>query len=250
MPTAEIKTKVLAHLVDNIVTGHDNHTTSGIIGWRFVLDVLSANGHSDVAHAMLTQTSYPSFGYQILNKYEPSTTLWELWDSDQAGPGMNSRNHIMFGGPGGWLHTYVGGISNTKGTIGYQNVRFAPPGELMVLDTPSQQPMTEGSATKHTGRGTYGLFWNLANSSDAMGQSSGVLLSIRSTAPANSIATTVVPLLGATAATVVITESGNAVWTSGHYVAGVDGITGAQVVAQAIEIAHGSGVFDFRLAQQ
>jgi alpha-L-rhamnosidase len=68
MPTAAIKNKVLGHLVDNIVNGHDNHTTSGIIGWRFVLDVLSANGHSDVAHAMMTQTSYPSFGYQILNK--------------------------------------------------------------------------------------------------------------------------------------------------------------------------------------
>ena len=36
-------------------------------------------------------------GYMIANKYEPATTLWELWNSDDQGPGMNSRNHIMFG---------------------------------------------------------------------------------------------------------------------------------------------------------
>jgi hypothetical protein len=51
--------------------------------------------------------------------------------------------------------------------------------------------------------------------------------------------------LGTAAAGVVITESGQAVWKSGAYVAGVDGVTGAKVVAQAIEIAHGSGTFDF-----
>jgi hypothetical protein len=28
---------------------------------------------------------------------------------------MNSRNHIMFGGNGVWLHTYIGGINNAPG---------------------------------------------------------------------------------------------------------------------------------------
>ena len=34
--------------------------------------------------------------------YEPATTLWELWNSDTQGPGMNSRNHIMFGTVSSW----------------------------------------------------------------------------------------------------------------------------------------------------
>lgn len=35
---------------------------------------------------------------------EPATTMWELWNSDQEGPGMNSRNHIMFGTVSSFLH--------------------------------------------------------------------------------------------------------------------------------------------------
>lgn len=34
---------------------------------------------------------YPSFGYEINNVFEPATTVWELWNSDTTGPGMNSR---------------------------------------------------------------------------------------------------------------------------------------------------------------
>jgi hypothetical protein len=44
MPTPAIKQAVVDGLVLNINT-HDNHTTSGIIGWRFVPEALSANGH-------------------------------------------------------------------------------------------------------------------------------------------------------------------------------------------------------------
>jgi alpha-L-rhamnosidase len=82
MPSAAIKQQVVDGLVANIVTAHTNHTTTGIIGWRFEPDVLSANGHGDVAYALLTQRTYPSIGYEILSSSEPATTLWEkvkLW---------------------------------------------------------------------------------------------------------------------------------------------------------------------------
>ena len=105
MPTPDIKAKVLANLVKNIIVGHTNHTTSGIIGWRYVPGVLSKNGLGDLAYALMTQTTYPSIGYEALNIGEPATTLWELWDSDVQGTGMNSRNHIMFGGNGVCTHT-------------------------------------------------------------------------------------------------------------------------------------------------
>jgi hypothetical protein len=36
----------------------------------------------------------------VTTEGEPATTLWELWNGDEAGPSMNSRNHIMFGGNG------------------------------------------------------------------------------------------------------------------------------------------------------
>eukprot|EP01052_Picozoa_sp_SAG31_P019143 SAG31_NODE_1385_length_8573_cov_27.673118_6_plen_198_part_00 len=76
-PSIAIKTKVLDHLVSNILA-HENHTTCGIIGWRFQLDVLSENGYGDLAYALITQQTYPSFGYEILSTDEPATTVWEL----------------------------------------------------------------------------------------------------------------------------------------------------------------------------
>jgi alpha-L-rhamnosidase len=81
-PDAATKEAVLAHLVNDIVVTHSNHTTCGIIGWRWELDILSANGYADVAYAIITQQTYPGYGYEILNEYEPATTVWELWDGD------------------------------------------------------------------------------------------------------------------------------------------------------------------------
>ena len=53
-PPPDLKPKVLETLVENILA-HHNHTTCGIIGWRFELDVLSANGYGDLAYALMTQ---------------------------------------------------------------------------------------------------------------------------------------------------------------------------------------------------
>jgi len=46
---------------------------------------------------MTLQNTYPSYGYEIegVGNDEPATTLWELWNSDVAGPGMNSRFYII-----------------------------------------------------------------------------------------------------------------------------------------------------------
>eukprot|EP00040_Diaphanoeca_grandis_P031770 m.190577 g.190577 ORF g.190577 m.190577 type:complete len:1125 (-) comp32410_c0_seq1:45-3419(-) len=376
------KAGVLARLVQNIVGLHGNHSTSGIIGFRYVMDVLSDNGQADIALAILTQTAYPSFGYQILNKYEPATTVWELWESDVTGPRMNSRNHIMFGGPGSWLHTYVGGIKNAAGSIGYESVWFAPPATLItaaitrsslseaqsnthkgvsdtwrsVMADSASDPLRSVSATKETGRGTFALFWSLqtapinqscgemiegdvvsvnctgvgintvvfadygllsgdcdtglkkgncttpsltqavANVCDGQDScsldcsarvgpsfcnitatsSNGSItydtvpiadpcpgmyktvglqvschsscLAIRASSPANSIATTAIPVLDKDPQDVTITESGTVVWKNGLFVPGVVGVESAEVGESSITInvRHGSGVYDFR----
>jgi alpha-L-rhamnosidase len=44
------------------------------------------------------------------NPYENATTLWELWNTPLTGPGMNSRNHIMFGSIGAWFYSHLAGI--------------------------------------------------------------------------------------------------------------------------------------------
>ena len=81
----DVKQAVVDGLVADIIA-HGNHTTCGIIGWRFECEVLSANGHADLAYALMTQTTYPSYGFEIKHPYEPATTIWELWDGAQTMP--------------------------------------------------------------------------------------------------------------------------------------------------------------------
>eukprot|EP00624_Nannochloropsis_granulata_P004207 evm.model.NODE_3109_length_9620_cov_24.578066.3 len=128
---ADLQKGVEEKLVSDLVDTHKYHATTGIIGMKYMLEVLSHLGKTDVAVRMMQQRDYPSFGYMLTNPHEPATTIWELWNSDQAGPGMNSRNHVMFGGPvGGWFYKYLGGVRKgaaTREDAGYRQVVFAPP---------------------------------------------------------------------------------------------------------------------------
>jgi len=105
VPPADLQA-VLDNLVNDITVTHSVHPTTGILGWKFMLETLTTNGRSDVGVLVNLQKTYPSLGYMIegVGNYEPATTIWELWDSDVEGPGMNSRNHIMFGSVGGWFY--------------------------------------------------------------------------------------------------------------------------------------------------
>ena len=45
-----------------------------------------------------------------------------------------------------------------------------------------------------------------------------------------------------------ITEGGKTLWSSGKYVAGVEGVFNAALVGAAVAIEHGSGSYAFQLA--
>ena len=74
----------------------------------------------------------------------------------------------------------------------------------------------------------------------------GTILTIEVVVPANSLASTHIPLLDATPHAMVITEGGKALWRNGAYVAGaVAGVTGATLENDVVVIEHGSGRYDF-----
>jgi len=87
------------------------HLTTGIVGVAQLFPVLSMNGQHDLALKLAQMTDYPSYGWMFTNEIENATTLWELWDSPREGPGMNSRNHIMFGTVSAWFYRHVAGIN-------------------------------------------------------------------------------------------------------------------------------------------
>ncbi len=130
MVPAEAKLSVIAALMRSVVEDQDYHLDTGIIGTRYLLDVLTDSGHGEAAFRIATQTSYPGWGYMIK---EGATTLWERWEK-MAGGGMNSHNHIMLGSVDAWFYKYLAGIRCLE--AGWARVRIQPliPNGLHSLD--------------------------------------------------------------------------------------------------------------------
>ena len=97
---AEKKDKVVAALRANIAEVND-HLDTGIIGTRYLFEVLCDNGLVDLAYKIMDQRDFPSFGWWI---EQGATTTWENWD------GRDSRNHPMFGGGLGWYYRDLAGL--------------------------------------------------------------------------------------------------------------------------------------------
>ena len=77
-------------------------------------------------YKMLSQTSVPSWLYQVVQN---ATTTWERWDSLLADGsvnegGMTSFNHYAFGSVADWMHTVIGGIGAAE--PGWKKITFAP----------------------------------------------------------------------------------------------------------------------------
>jgi len=66
------KKTVLKNLIGDIVITHSNHLNTGIVGTRYILDVLTQCGQANLAYKLVTQTTYPGWGYMIR---EGATTL-------------------------------------------------------------------------------------------------------------------------------------------------------------------------------
>ena len=106
---ANVRDAVLQHLVQDIIA-NGNHSTTGIVSTHQLYPVLSDNGQHDLAVQLISTLTYPSYGYMFSNPYENATTMWELWDAPNEGPGMNSRNHHMYASIGAWFYSHLGGI--------------------------------------------------------------------------------------------------------------------------------------------
>jgi alpha-L-rhamnosidase len=116
------KGAVLQNLFENVEVTYDCHVNTGILGTRYILDTLTQYGRADLAYRLVTQTTYPGWGYMIK---EGATTLWERWEY-MAGGGMNSHNHIMFGSVDAWFYRVLAGINPEVSESGFRKVIIKP----------------------------------------------------------------------------------------------------------------------------
>ncbi|MDY7102159.1 MAG: family 78 glycoside hydrolase catalytic domain [Actinomycetota bacterium] len=186
---------VVANLVADI-EARDTHLNTGVVGTRDLLPVLSAHGRTDVAYALATQTTYPSWGFWF--EELDRTSLPENWEEE-----TRSLNHHFFGTIGQWLFADLAGIA--PGAPGWATVRVKP-------HVPADLDRAEAST--ETVRGTVGSSWARTDG--------GFELDVE--VPPNAVGEIHVPLLdGASAdqveapdgAEVMGEEDGHAVFTVG-----------------------------------
>ena len=100
MVPSERREEITTLLIESITKHDDCHLDTGILGTRYLFDVLSAAGAADLAGRIIRERSYPGWGYMI---DEGATTLWERWEN-REGSGMNSHNHTMLGSVDSWFY--------------------------------------------------------------------------------------------------------------------------------------------------
>jgi alpha-L-rhamnosidase len=120
------KAKLAAeHLVDDI-KARGWHLSTGFIGTKDLMLVLSKIGRDDVAYRLLFNDTFPSWGFSIR---QGATSIWERWDgwTPEKGfqdPGMNSFAHYSFGAVYQWIVENIGGIKSDGPA--YKKIVIAP----------------------------------------------------------------------------------------------------------------------------
>jgi len=206
------------------VERRQSHLATGFIGTAFLLPALTEAGRPDLAYQILLATEYPSWGYMIGNG---ATTIWELWNSNSEGPGMNSRNHFAFGTVAEWIQRYMVGIDTSPDAPGYRQIVIRPRlGEGI--------KQARGEYDSHLG--TIVSDWKM----------DGDRFHLTVTVPVNATATVYLPQFGNTRAQV--REGGVPIWRNGKFVGGREGLISGAAQGDTVVLGIGSGTYTFVIA--
>ncbi len=121
----EMQKKVEGHLIERIKE-RDWHLSTGFVGTRDLMHVLTKMGRTDIAYRLLFTETYPSWLFPVKNG---ATSIWERWDSWTPEKGfqdahMNSFSHYAYGAVGQWMFENIGGIRSTA--PGYKKIVIKP----------------------------------------------------------------------------------------------------------------------------
>ncbi|BBD73297.1 alpha-rhamnosidase [Sulfodiicoccus acidiphilus] len=206
---------VLNHLLRDVQVSHDNHLNTGILGTRYLLETLSKYGKSDVAYAIATQETYPSWGYMLR---EGATTVWERWEY-LAGEGMNSHNHIMLGTVDAWFYRNLAGIRVLE--PGFRKFRVRPDYvDLKFVEASVYTPRGRVEVSLKRGEGT----------------------EMRVVVPVGSEAEVNVPLTG-----ISVKEGDVEIVRGGEVRTSTDGIKDIKVEDRYLKVEVASGTYQFQV---
>lgn len=109
---------------------------TGFVGTPYLLHVLSAYGHTELAYTLLLRTEYPSWLYPVT---KGATTVWEHWDGIMENGAfwsadMNSFNHYAYGAVMDWVYEEAAGIKPEQPGFASLRIQPKPDARLQWLD--------------------------------------------------------------------------------------------------------------------
>lgn len=113
---AEHRSAIVARLRTELCKTGRPRLNTGILGTRYLLEVLADAGHVDLAYELVTSETYPSWGHWFANG---GIALEEAWEVDRR-----SFTHHMFGSIDAWFYQYLAGIK--PAAPGFSEVTITP----------------------------------------------------------------------------------------------------------------------------
>lgn len=102
----------------NLIHGQGDHFRVGVVGYKYLFDTLATHGDADLCFKLITQKSFPSYGYWV---EQHATTLWESFEEYRIENGKRVRvdgasripsfNHHFWGGVLAWFYKNIGWLN-------------------------------------------------------------------------------------------------------------------------------------------
>ncbi|MEZ6062297.1 MAG: family 78 glycoside hydrolase catalytic domain [Planctomycetaceae bacterium] len=209
----DVRQRVIDNLIRDILVTHNGHTSVGLIGTQWQMQVLTNIGRPDVAYTIATRTDRPSWGYMIS---KGATTSWERWDTDTQDGGMNGESQkILSGNFEAWCYQTLGGINYDPDNPGFRHIILKP------------RPVGDLTWVRASHESTYGRIESDWNRADGQFHWKVVV-------PPNTSATARVP-----------TTSPDRVRESGRAIGESSGIPVLETSSDAVVVKLGSGTYNF-----
>ncbi len=200
-----------------LLEGNGWHLSTGYVGTRFLLPVLSQIRRPEIALRLLLNQGFPSWGFFLNNG---ATTLWERWDAYSEKAGMRnlkntSFNHYVLGSVGEWLFSSLAGI------------KAASPGFTDI----SIQPTVVPGAIGHVRAEYRSMVGDILSDWTVKGDTLRLQVSI----PTNTRATVRFP-----------SSEPDGILESNMPLRDGDGVLSIQIDREEVTLALGSGSYDFK----
>ena len=118
MVPEELERSLMSTLINDIVEKHDDHLSTGYMGTKYLVDLLTKKSREDLVWKLALKKDFPSWGYSLRNG---RTTITEKWTDG------GSQNHLVLGAAiDPWFYNVLAGINPDESCPGFKKFIVKP----------------------------------------------------------------------------------------------------------------------------